>query len=140
MFDLMHCLCKFSTQPIGYGQAFIHGCPLNVHHDSANSITNCYFSNAQQNLYHANLKSMFSINLQKTGLVIYNDIDQWIIDDGNNDLLEKNMHISQNGEKIIGYCSFKMGKLPVKTANIPSSWNCRIGCRPKNDLIRIRIP
>lgn len=93
---------NLKTQPIGFGQAFIHGCPLNVHHDSANSITNCYFSNAQQNLYHANLKSMFSINLQKTGLVIDNDIDQWIIDDGNNDLLEKNMHISQ----VINYIVF----------------------------------
>lgn len=90
-------------QPIGYGQAFIHGCPLNVHHhhdNSANSITNCYFSNDQPNLYHsttmANLKSMFSINLQKTGLIIdNNDIDQWIIDDGNNNVLDKNIHISQ---------------------------------------------
>lgn len=86
---------NFDTQPIGYGQAFIHGCPLNGHHH--NSITNCYFSNPEQNPYHPNtnlVQSMFSINLQKTGLIIDDDIDQWIIDDGNNDLLEKNVQIS----------------------------------------------
>lgn len=132
---------NFDTQPIGYGQAFIHGCPLNGHHH--NSITNCYFSNPEQNPYHPNtnlVQSMFSINLQKTGLIIDDDIDQWIIDDGNNDLLEKNVQISPNGEKIIGYCSFKTEKLPMQITNIPPSLNCRIGCRPINDIIRMRIP
>lgn len=75
---------------IGYGQAFIKGCPLTTQTNEHSNSINCYFGLNKNEINH---QPKFSINLRNTGLIV--DYNQWIITGNDYDLMERKIEISK---------------------------------------------